>query len=903
MKACDLLLVDGSSYLYRAYHALPPLINSKGLATGAIFGVLNMLKKLLQDVKTKHVAVVFDAPGKTFRDEVYEHYKAHRPSMPEELKNQIAPLHAIIKAMGIPILVIDGVEADDVIGTLGCQAAADQLSVCISSGDKDFAQLVNEHIVLSNSMTNTVLDVAGVQAKFGVAPSQIIDYLTLLGDSSDNIPGVAGVGPKTAAKWLQTHQHLSHLIDQQQQLKGKVAENFIQAIPQFDWVKTLLTIKCDVPLPCHYQDLRLQGAEVSALQQWFSDLEFKSWLKEITHKQQDLFNEVPDAVVPLNGTSFVCHTVLTLDQWQQVLHQLEHAAAFVLDTETNSLDTLTAELIGIAVAFNGQEGYYIPFKHDYLEAPEQLDRSLVLNQLKPYLEDPHKIKILQNAKFDLNVLKNVGLEKIAPIIDTQVQSYVWQSTERHNMDALAQKYLHTQTISYESVAGKGSKQLTFNEIDVAIAAPYAAEDAVITWRLYEVLTEKLASSTTLQHVLQEIDLPLIPVLARLERTGVLIDADKLHQHSQALDKRLLTLEQQAFILAGQVFNLNSPKQLQEILFGKLQLPMRQKTPTGQASTSEEVLQDLAYEYELPQVILEFRTLAKLKSTYTDRLPEQISKKTGRVHTSYHQTVVPTGRLSSSHPNLQNIPVRSLEGRKIRQAFIAPEGYHIVAADYSQIELRIMAHMSQDERLLAAFAADEDIHRATASEVFATPLSQVTEMERRNAKAINFGLMYGMSSFGLAKQLTISRDAAQQYIDAYFARYPGVKAYMEKTRALAHQQGYVETLAGRRLYLPEIHAKQAMRVKAAERAAINAPLQGTAADIIKSAMIAIDQWLTTSQLPIRMIMQVHDELVFEVQHDCLPVAIETIRCLMAHAANFATPLVVDIGVGQNWDEAH
>lgn len=901
MSACDLLLIDGSSYLYRAYHALPPLLNNQGMATGAIFGVINMLRKCLTDMQPAHIAVVFDAKGKTFRDDLFAQYKAHRPSMPEDLQTQIAPLHAVIQAMGIPLLMIDGVEADDVIGTLACQAAAQQRSVIISSGDKDFAQLVNEYIVLNNSMTNTTLDAAGVLTKFGVSPEQIIDYLTLVGDSADNIPGVTGVGPKTAAKWLQAHGSLEHLLSQLPSLTGKVAEN-LKAASQLDIAKALLTIKCDVELPLNHSQLLRQSPKTSELKKWFTELGFKSWLKEVSG-QADLFAPPTDSLIPLDHSTFVLHTVLHEAQLEALMAALHKTALFAFDTETNSLDTLVAKIVGVSIAINTEEAYYIPFLHDYVDAPAQLDPHHVLGLLKPWLENPAITKVLQNAKFDRNVLKKYDIDLKAGVIDTQLQSYVWRSTEKHNMDALAQKYLNTQTITFESIAGKGSKQILFNDIDINIAAPYAAEDALVTLRLYETLQEKLATTPNLQAVLMHIDLPLMPILADLEYRGVLINSQQLHQQSHELEKRLLALEQQAFVLAGQVFNLNSPKQLQEILFGKLQLPCLQKTPTGQASTSEEVLQDLAYEYELPGVILEFRSLAKLKSTYTDRLPEQVSAKTGRVHTSYHQTVVPTGRLSSSNPNLQNIPVRSADGRKIRQAFIAPPGYKILAADYSQIELRIMAHMSQDATLLNAFAHGEDVHRATASEVFNTPLSEVTDLERRNAKAINFGLMYGMSSFGLAKQLSTGREAAQHYIDAYFERYPGVKQYMDSVKAKAHQQGYVETLAGRRLYLPEIHAKQQMRVKAAERAAINAPLQGTAADIIKTAMIHIDQWLQTSQAPIRMIMQVHDELVFEVAEDQIELATQTIRQTMSSAANFATPLVVDIGVGNNWDEAH
>jgi DNA polymerase-1 len=898
MKFHGLILVDGSSYLYRAFHALPPLTNSKGQPTGAMFGVINMLKRLLQTYEPAQCAVVIDAKGKTFRDDLYAKYKAHRPSMPDELRSQVAPLQAIIKAMGFPLLVIEGVEADDVIGTLACQAARQGLDVLISTGDKDFAQLVNHHIILTNTMTNTQLDEKGVEEKFGVKPCQIIDYLTLIGDTSDNVPGVPGVGPKTATKWLNEYGTLENIEKHAEAIKGKVGENLRAHIGQFEWVKKLVTIHCDVPLACRPNDLILEEPDAARLQALYAEYEFKNLLKEVAVeiKQEVLIEEPQEKHV--NDAE----AILTEESFNTLLKQLKETKQFAIDTETNSLDTTAAELVGMSFAVDKKKGYYLPFLHRYLGAPAQLNRDTCLKALAPILKDKQILKIFQHAKFDLNILCKHGVE-VEHYVDTQLQAYVLHSHERNNMDHLAQKYLHHTTIAFEDVAGKGIKQLTFDQIELERAVPYSAEDAQVTFCLHHIFSGELAKAPGLLKVLNEIEMPLVSVLARMERIGVLIDADCLRQQSHELEKRILVLEEKAYELAQQKFNLSSPKQLQEILYGKLGLPITQKTPTGQPSTSEEVLQDLAFEYELPKIILEHRSLSKLKSTYTDKLPQQISGHTGRIHTSYHQAVVPTGRLSSSDPNLQNIPVRTEEGKKIRKAFIAPPGCKILSADYSQVELRIMAHLSQDERLLQAFKHNEDIHRATASEVFGVPLEKVSADERRNAKAINFGLMYGMSSFGLAKQLAVSRTAAQSYIDQYFARYPGVKSYMDRTRAQAHSQGYVETVYGRRLYLPEINSKLAARVKAAERAAINAPLQGTSADIIKRAMITIDDWIQTSGLNMRMIMQVHDELVFEVDENDLAVAEQAIPKLMAGAAELEVPLIVDVGVGGNWGEAH
>jgi DNA polymerase-1 len=819
--------------------------------------------------------------------------------MPDDLKCQVAPLHAVIKAMGLPLLVIDGVEADDVIGTLATQAAEQGLDVLISTGDKDFAQLVNDKIKLTNTMSNTDLDVQGVKEKFGVHPWQIIDYLTLVGDSSDNIPGVPGVGPKTAAKWLETYHTLDELVQHADQVKGKVGEAFRAHIDQFSWVRTLVTIRCNVPLACRPNDLQSVSPCNSSLKKWYQELEFKNFLKALQTEQpdQEKQNVAQNVSVP-EAIALQHEVILTEAQFEVLLQQLKQCTQCAVDTETTGLDVHKAELVGMSFAFDADKAYYLPFIHRYLGVPTQLNRAQCMAALAPTLADPSILKIFQHAKFDLNVLAHYGVT-VHNITDTQLESYVLQSDERHDLDNLALKYLQHKNITFEEVAGKGAKQVTFDQIDLEQAAPYAAEDAQVTFCLHQIFAKSLASEPNLLKLLQEIELPLIPILAKMERFGVLIDAVCLRAQSTVLEKRLLILQEQAYTLAGQAFNLNSPKQLQEILFGKLGMPITQKTPTGQASTSEEVLQDLAYEYELPQIILTYRSFSKLKSTYTDRLPQQISGRTGRVHTSYHQAIVPTGRLSSSDPNLQNIPIRSEEGKKIREAFIAPPGFKMLSADYSQVELRIMAHLSQDPGLLHAFHNNQDVHQATASEVFNVPLDQVTDNERRQAKAINFGLMYGMSAFGLAKQLAIHREAAQEYITRYFARYPGVKAYMDRTRMAAHEQGFVETIYGRRLYCSEIKSRQAARVKAAERAAINAPLQGSSADIIKRAMIAINDWLESSGSDIHMVMQVHDELVFEVPDHLVTEAQAMIPRLMTEAATLSVPLLVDVAVGDNW----
>ncbi len=905
-----LILIDGSSYLYRAYHALPPLTNSRGEPTGAILGVVTMLNRLRTQYQPQLCAVVFDAKGKTFRDDLYEAYKAHRPAMPEDLQKQIAPLHEIIKALGFPLLMEEGVEADDVIGTLAVQAIKQKLPVLISTSDKDLAQLVNTHVTLTNTMTNTDMDEVGVAAKFGVKPSQIVDYLTLIGDTSDNIPGVSGVGPKTAAKWLAHYHSLDNLIQHAGELTGKVGENFRDFLPQLPLTKQLVTIHTDVPLHCQPEELHLQPANSEQLVELYKKLEFKNLLVHLQKQNGDLFAQEDTSLQEESKqTSSADHfkkfdskVILTGEAFEDFLKQLQKTKIVACDTETTSLDITEAQLVGMSFALDELTGYYLPFSHRYLDAPSQLDRTACLQKLRPILRDPHITKIFQNAKFDINVLARYEVE-INNIFDTQLAAYVLHSSERNDLDTLAAKYLHHKNIKFEEVAGKGAKQITFDQIDLEVATPYAAEDAVMTFRLHQIFSAQLEKLPKIKTVFEKIELPLVPVLAEMERRGVLVDAELLRHQSATLEKRLLKLQEEAFKLAGQAFNLGSPKQLQEILFSKLQLPILQKTPTGQPSTNEDVLQDLAYEYELPRVILEYRSLSKLKSTYTDKLPEQIAGRTGRIHTSYHQAVVPTGRLSSSDPNLQNIPVRRAEGQAIRKAFIAPAGYKILSADYSQVELRIMAHLSQDPGLLKAFHEDKDIHRATASEVFHVPLEKVTDEERRNAKAINFGLMYGMSAFGLAKQLGIPREAAQKYIDEYFNRYPGVKNHMERTRSMAHEQGYVETFAGRRLYLPDINARAMMRVKASERAAINGPLQGTAADIIKCAMLAVQTWIKKEMPSVHLIMQVHDELIFEVPAEVVSEASSKIAQLMMEASPLSVPLLVDVGVGDNWADAH
>lgn len=902
-----IVLVDGSSYLFRAYHALPPLTNSKGQATGAIFGVANMLRKLLAEYPTHHVAVVFDTKSKNFRHELYPDYKANRPEMPEELTSQIAPLHQLIQALGLPLIAVEGIEADDVIGTLAKQAIIDGRQVVISTGDKDFAQLVCKNIILINTMSSSKLDEAGIEQKFGVKPNQIIDYLTLMGDTVDNVPGVPGVGPKTAAKWLNQYQNLDNMIEHANEIKGKVGDSFREKIPYLAIAKKLVTIHQDMDLPVGIQDLILQPNDVDQLKILFADLEFKSWLKELEAKGTTIQSNLQLKKTEANSaaTSNIAYqAILTETELNELIANCQKNKKYVLDTETDSLFALEANLVGLALSYQSGQGAYIPLSHDYEDAPKQLDKSKVLAKIKPLLENSQNLIIAQNLKYDAQVLKNVDIDIKATSFDTMLASYVLQSSgTRHDMDSLAKKYLNYTTISFEEVAGKGVKQKTFNQIDLAQAVPYSGEDADITYRLYDCFSEKLAESPKQKWVFDNIEMPLVPVLTQMERHGIAIDVEKLTEHSKALEIQIKKLEEQVYEQSGQMFNLSSPKQLQEILYDKLGLPVLEKTPTGQPSTSESVLSKLAEFHEIPKMILEYRSLSKLKSTYTDRLPEQIFAKTGRVHTSFHQAVAATGRLSSSDPNLQNIPIRTEEGRKIRQAFIAEPGWCLVSADYSQVELRIMAHLSKDPGLIQAFSVGEDIHRHTAAEVFGVEKSQVTDLQRRHAKAINFGLIYGMSAFGLAKQIQASREEAQAYINQYFHRYPGVKVYMDDIRAHAKKYGFVETLTGRRLYLPEINSKNRMQQLASERAAINAPMQGTAADLIKLAMIELQKWIDTVPDKIKMVLQVHDELVFEVKQGFLDAASEVIKQKMVTALKLDVPLEVSVGVGANWDEAH
>jgi DNA polymerase-1 len=898
-----LVLVDGSSYLYRAFFAMPPLTNSRGEPTGAVYGVANMLRKLLADYQADYVAVVFDAKGKTFRDELFEQYKAHRPPMPDDLRAQIEPLHAIVRASGLPCLVVEGVEADDVIGTLAQQAAAAGIDTLISTGDKDMAQLVDGHITLINTMSNTVLDRQGVMEKFGITPEQIVDYLALVGDTSDNIPGVPKVGPKTAVKWLTAYGSLDNLVAHAGEIPGKVGENLRAHLEQLPLARRLATIHCQVQLNVTPTELRPQPADIAALSDLYRQLEFKTWLRQL----QERGGAQPDesaANPPSPPTASHYETVLGTEALETWLTRLEQAELFAFDTETTSLDYMQAQIVGVSFAVTPGEAAYVPLAHDYLDAPAQLARDTVLDRLRPLLENSAHAKLGHNLKYDMSVLANHGIRLAGIAHDTMLESYVLNSTaSRHDMDSLSRKYLDHATITFEDIAGKGAKQLTFNQIPVEQAAPYAAEDADVTLRLHQHFWPQLAQAPSLASLYQEIEIPLVSVLSRMERTGVLVDAAMLRRQSGELAATMAEHEHRAHELAGQTFNLGSPKQIQEILYGKLGLPVNFKTPTGQPSTGEEALQELADQHPLAALILDYRALSKLKSTYTDRLPEQINPHSGRVHTSYHQAVAATGRLSSSDPNLQNIPIRTPEGRRIRQAFIAPPGYKIVAADYSQIELRIMAHLSGDERLLHAFASNIDIHTATAAEIFAVAPDAVSSEQRRNAKAINFGLIYGMSAFGLARQLGIERNAAQQYIDLYFARYPGAKHFMDRTRQQAREQGYVETIFGRRLYLADINARQQQRRQYAERAAINAPMQGTAADLIKRAMLRADAWLRDSGIDARMIMQVHDELVFEVAAAAVEESVAGIERCMKEAATLAVPLMVDIGIGENWDEAH
>lgn len=893
-----LILVDGSSYFFRAFHALPPLTNSKGQPTGAVYGVANMVKRLIKDYQPQQIAVVFDAKGKTFRDEWYPDYKAHRPPMPKELHDQFKPMIDLLQAMGLPLLIIEGVEADDVIGTLAHRAVEQSLDVLISTGDKDMAQLVNERVTLINTMSNQLLNIDGVKEKFGVRPQQIIDYLTLIGDSVDNIPGVTKCGPKTAAKWLQEYETLDNLIVAADKISGKIGEYLRSSLNYLPLSKKLVTIKTDVELPLTLSDLSPKEADRERLIALVKELEFKTWLKELLEQEERLQQSSPTPTLRQQATFSVITSEM---QFNELLCQLEACDLFCVDTETTSLDSLDAEIVGIALSITENNPVYIPLTHN--DGTEQLSCDSVLNRLKPILENPAIGKIGQNLKYDYNVFKNHGINLRGIVFDTMLESYVLNSSAgRHDMDSLALKYLGHKTISFEDIAGKGAKQLRFDQIPVSKAAPYAAEDADVTLKLHNKLYPMLDDQ--LKAVLHDIEIPLLTVLANMEYGGVLIDLETLAKHGRRLKERMILLEQEALQLAGRPFNLNSPKQLQEILFDELKLPALAKTPTGQPSTAEAILQELAFDYRLPAVILEYRSLSKLVSTYIDALPKRVNPKTGRVHTCYNQAVAATGRLSSSEPNLQNIPIRSEEGRLIRKAFIAPPNHVLLAADYSQIELRIMAHLSQDENLLKAFASGWDIHAATASEIFQVDLAEVNSEHRRRAKAINFGLIYGMSAFGLAKQLGIERQDAQYYIDVYFTRYPGVLDYMERTRKQAHQQGYVETLFGRRLYLPEINARNLMRQKAAERTAINAPMQGTAADIIKKAMLAINNWQNSpEQPPVRMMMQVHDELVFEIHESAIDYATQTIRELMEHTVQLSVPLIVSIGVGHDWDEAH
>ena len=915
-----LILVDGSSYLFRAYHALPPLTNSKGLNTGAAKGVIGMIRKLMADYAGDQVVVIFDAKGPTFRNEIYSAYKANRPPMPDELREQIEPIHNVIRAMGLPLICISGVEADDVIGTLSLEASGAGREVVISTGDKDMAQLVNEHVTLINTMNNTAMDRAGVIEKFGVPPELIIDLLALMGDKVDNIPGVAGVGEKSATALLQHLGGLDAIYGQldavaELPIRGakSLASKLEAAKSDAELSYELATIKIDCELGLVAGDLDSSPPDQEALIALFRELEFKSWLDALLQGADDTATHEPgeeaqgdaSTLAPARASEAITVTTVldqaTFDEW---LSKLRSAPLFAFDTETTSLDYMVAEVVGVSFAIEAGAAAYVPLAHDYPGAPDQLERDAVLDALKPLLEDEQVAKVGQHLKYDANVLANHGIMLRGIHDDTMLESYILDAVgSRHDLDTLALKYLGQRTIHFEDIAGKGAKQLTFNQVPIEQAAPYAAEDAEVTLRLHNLLSAKLNQVPSLSTLYRELEIPLVSVLSRIERNGALVCRDTLAAHSHELGERILALESQAHELAGGPFNLSSPKQLGEILFNQLELPVLKKTPKGAPSTAEEVLAELALDYPLPAVLMEYRSLSKLKSTYTDKLPEMIDAKTGRVHTSYHQAVTATGRLSSSDPNLQNIPIRTEEGRRIRQAFIAAPGNKIVAADYSQIELRIMAHLSQDTGLLGAFSEGLDVHSATAAEVFGLSIDEVSGDQRRKAKAINFGLIYGMSAFGLAKQLGLGRNEAQEYIDLYFDRYPGVADYMARTRALAHEKGYVETLKGRRLYLPEINARNRQRQQAAERTAINAPMQGTAADLIKLAMLSVDHWLDGSQVPARMIMQVHDELVFEVDTSAVEEVCLRVSELMSGAGLLDVPLVVDVGVGDNWDEAH
>jgi len=914
-----LILIDGSSYLYRAFHALPPLSNANGEPTGALFGVVNMLRATLK-AKPEYLAFVSDAPGPTFRDALYAQYKAHRPPMPDDLRAQVEPMLAIVAALGFPILRVPGVEADDVIGTLAVQAQALGIEVLVSTGDKDMAQLVSSHVTLVNTMSNTVMDSDGVMEKFGVRPEQIIDFLALTGDTVDNVPGVPKCGPKTAAKWLAEYSTLDGVIANADKVGGKIGESLREALPRLPLSRELVTIKTDVPLEFGPTDLAQRDADTAQLRELYTRYEFKAALKELDAAAATGGSDFSrDALAPATTESIATEVAPTaetdfsfageyelvttqppFDAW---LEKLRRAELIAFDTETTSIDAMRADIVGISLAVEAGKACYIPLGHDYPGAPPQLDRDAVLRALKPIFEDPTRPKLGQHAKYDINILSNYGIVVQGLKHDSMLESYVWNATAtRHDMDSLAKKYLGYETVKYEQVAGKGAKQISFSQVDLDTACRYAAEDADITLRLHLALWPKLEGVPALRKVYEDIEIPLVPVLAGMEQRGVLIDGDELRRQSQQLGKRMLELQQQSYILAGHEFNLDSPKQLQAVLFDELGLQAKLKTPTGQPSTNEEALEAIADTHELPRLILDYRGLAKLRSTYTDKLSGIVNPRTGRVHTSYHQGSVATGRISSSDPNLQNIPVRTEEGRRIRQAFIAPPGWKILAADYSQIELRIMAHLSGDEGLLRAFHAGGDVHRATAAEVFGVPPEDITTNQRRAAKAINFGLMYGMSAFGLARQLGVDRGEAGDYMGRYFSRYPGVRAFMDATREQAHRDGYVETIFGRRLYLENLTSRNQGLRQGAERAAVNAPMQGSAADIIKRAMIAVAGWLKGRD-DAHMLMQVHDELVFEVRAEAIDEVRAAVIERMSGAAELAVPLLVDVGVGANWDEAH
>jgi len=914
--AKPVILVDGSSYLYRAFHAMPPLTTASGQPTGAIYGVVNMLRRLVADYQPEIMVVVFDAKGKTFRDDIYKEYKSNRPPMPDDMRLQIEPLHQVVQHMGMPIMIVPGVEADDVIGTLAVQATKSGLNTVISTGDKDMAQLVNANVSLVNTMTNTAMDEQGVVDKFGVKPDQIIDYLALVGDTSDNIPGVPSCGPKTAAKWLSANDSLQAVIDNADSVKGKIGEKLRDSIEFLPMSYELATIKTDVELPKNIKELEFSDPDAEALAGLYDTLEFKTWRRELAEGKSPLLRGTASAtsssststlstdVVPVARDNQDYETVLTMKSFNTWLKKLDKAELFAFDTETTSLDYMVAEVVGVSFSVEPGKAAYVPLAHVYEDAPKQLDRATILAKLKPLLERDTGNIIGQHIKYDINVLRKYDIELSNVAHDTMLESYVLDSTAtRHNMDALARKYLGVETVNFEDIAGKGKKQLTFDQIPLEQASHYAAEDADITLQLHNVLWPQLKENEKLKTLYLETELPLLHVLSRIEYNGVGIDADMLNAQGEEIGGKLEQIKADAYSDAGKEFNLGSPKQIQEIFFDEKQFPIIRKTPKGQPSTAEDVLETLAVDYPLPRLILQHRSLAKLKSTYIDKLPLQINEGSGRVHTSYHQAVASTGRLSSTDPNLQNIPVRTEEGRRIREAFVPRKGYRILAADYSQIELRIMAHLSADEGLVQAFEQGIDVHRATASEVFATDVSDVDADQRRAAKAINFGLIYGMSAFGLAKQLDISRGEAQEYINLYFARYPGVKTYMEDTRIKAKETGFVETVYGRRLYLPDINARNGQMRQYAERTAINAPMQGTAADIIKRAMLAVDQWLANDKVDAKVIMQVHDELVLEVPAGKSDDIGAQIQKHMIAAATLSVPLEVDVGVGNSWEEAH